>query len=168
MRIQLEDLSPTIATEQRSSLLIVDHLYRDNLNIAQALAPVIIYYDNNERRCNSIGGVFEEPAGPLMSWWYHKRAPQIALVRPGASDLTCAIIGRISAFIRSIHKALLATPWLFPLSIEEPSTLLLPLGNDNEKRTPLRTSIIRIAPQKEGKYIKWILRGSGRELFLFR
>lgn len=66
------------------------------------------------------------------------------------SDLTCAIIGRISAFIRSIHKALLATPWLFPLSIEEPSTLLLPLGNDNEKRTLLRTSIIRIAPQKEG------------------
>lgn len=47
MRIQLEDLSPTIATEQRSSLLIVDHLYRDNLNIAQALAPVIIWQNSN-------------------------------------------------------------------------------------------------------------------------
>lgn len=48
MRIQLEDLSPTIATEQRSSLLIVDHLYRDNLNIAQAPAPVIIWPNSNQ------------------------------------------------------------------------------------------------------------------------
>lgn len=48
MRIQLEDLSPTIATEQRSSLLIVDHLYRDNLNIAQTLAPVIIWPNSSQ------------------------------------------------------------------------------------------------------------------------
>lgn len=48
MLIQLEDLSPTIATEQSSSLLIVDHFYRDNLNIAQALAPEIIWPNSNQ------------------------------------------------------------------------------------------------------------------------